>query len=150
MENADPNAEVHVTISKDSSKIDNFYMNWNNDMFNGRYTMQEAGNFKIKIESKVENKTIDTKLINIKVLDRVLEFTEIGQNRELLEFISNESKGEMIEFDQIDQIISSINSNSTVTYEDKELNFYIHKLIFGLLLILLSFEWITRKYFGHL
>ena len=112
--------------------------------------MKDAREYNIEIKAKVQDEIIDTKFIKIKVLDRILEFIKTGQNQELLNFIANESKGEMINFDQIGQIVNSINSKSQISYEDMELDFYIHELIFALLLFLLTFEWTTRKYFGYL
>jgi len=150
LRNAIPEAEIKVSISKDSIVVDDFYMNWNKNEFTGHYTMQEQGEYSIDIEAKIDEHIIDKKSMKLKVLDRVLEFTETGQNKELLEFIAKESKGKVIDFDEIKSIISSINNKSQIFYEDRELDFYIHELIFTLLLFLLTFEWITRKYFGYL
>ena len=145
-----PIADVNITIFQDSVECDAFYLNWSKDKFYGKYLFQKSGEFLVSIKAYKDGEIIGEKIKKIKVLDRVLEFMEIGQNRELLKFIANESGGELIEFDEIDKIIGTINIEQDTNFDKKEIIIDNSKLFFGLLMILLVAEWIIRKYFGYL
>ncbi len=145
-----PDASVSIVLKKDSVLVDEFYLNWHRDNFQGEYLIKKPGAYTMDIEAMSDGHSIGKKTIEIKALERILEFTETGQNRTLLNYVTKESGGEMITLDQLDPILGTIKKDQPIKYEKREINFYNNKLIFGLFLGLLVIEWIIRKYFGHL
>lgn len=145
-----PKATVSIALKKDSTLVDEFFLDWDQDNFKGAYLLKTPGEFTMEIKASSGGHLIGKDTTTIKVMERVLEFTETGQNRPLLKYIARESGGELITFEQIKRIPGTLNREHPIKYEKREVNFYSNKLIFGLLLGLLVIEWIIRKYFGHL
>ncbi len=145
-----PKATVSVAFKKDSALVDEFFLNWERHNFKGSYLLKTPGEYRVEIEASSGGHLIGKDTTTIKVMERVLEFTETGQNRPLLRYIARESGGELITFEEIRHIPGTLKQEHPIKYEKREVNFYSNKLIFALLLGLLVIEWIIRKYFGHL
>ncbi|MBN2279901.1 MAG: hypothetical protein JXQ65_04925 [Candidatus Marinimicrobia bacterium] len=144
------NAEIRISVLQDSVLIDNFYLNWDKNKYQGHYTLQSAGNYTVEITTRIAGEEIEKKQLALQVKDRILEYTQTGLNRDLLAFLSKESGGEIITFDQIQKMIAMISPQSRTTFEERKFIFNTHGLLFGLLLLALVSEWIFRKYFGYL
>ena len=83
------------------------------------------------------------------VVQQQAEFRQTTANHQLLYNLSNLNNGEVVYPSDLDKLIDKIRANElikTVSYEDKRFEELINlKLIFFLILALLSVEWFLRK-----
>lgn len=121
----------------------------------GAYTLDAGlfppGNYALHAYTNLNGKsyTIDTRF---SVLPLQNELTRLTADHGLLRNLSATTGGVFYNSDQLNKIVESIKNNELVKpvrYQDKETHNLIHyKLLFFMILIFLSTEWLVRKFQG--
>jgi len=147
----EPNANINISISSDS--LDNRFYSMENKG-SGHYQLDlgtlPEGMYSFEATAKKEGRTIDIRKGEFAVAHSNNEFLDITRNDNLLGQLAQSTGGEYVPFDSVSNFWDKL-ARQGLLEQQKEVQttfFYPYQYIawFIVVLILLSAEWILRKY----
>jgi len=155
-ESFEPLTNSNISIEITNSDGNNFHYNFLPDDLGTKTYFLNAGIFPVgdytyKASVEIGGKNF-TKEGQFSVVPVNLEALKTVANHQLLYRLANESNGQIIYPNNLEELEKLILENENivpVSYSEKELKDLIHiKLLLFFIVILLSVEWFARKYFG--
>ena len=106
------------------------------------------GRYLVRGEAELADRVITSRPVEIKISSVSVEFQNVCQNREVLAAIARRSGGEYLKFNTADDLSERLPLQTRQVESITELPLRTSSLIFVLILLLLSVEWIVRKRAG--
>jgi hypothetical protein len=106
------------------------------------------GRYLVRGEAELADRVITSRPVEIKISSVSVEFQNVCQNREVLAAIARRSGGEYLEFNSAEDLSERLPIKSRQVQSITELPLRTSSMMFILILLLLSVEWIVRKRAG--
>ena len=121
-----------------------------NNIYTGKFWASESGTLDYDIEFISENKNMIVNRGSVQVQESQVELNNIFLNKSPLKKLANDTKGTFLHWEDRLNLIKLVNQE--VDEEVVQLNISINKskLIFFIIIILLSLEWLIRRKLGML
>jgi hypothetical protein len=145
--------DVRINLKSDKGKDYSFLFTRNNQNYQLNAGTLPIGEYTYSALTKIGDKTFTSSgQLTVKPLN--LEARQSAANHQLLRTIAKQSGGQMLLPSQLNQLAKLIRKNEnvkTVVHEDKRYSDLVDvKLVFVLILALLSIEWFLRKREGEI
>lgn len=108
------------------------------------------GDYVARGEVEIDGEVLGSEDVEFTVSSFTPEFSDLRQDRDLLEGLAKHFQGEYLDRSGLDGAIASIDLSPRKTRIQRRLDLWNHPSIFFVVLIFLSFEWLLRKRFGLL
>lgn len=146
-------AKIDVTITDSEASSRTFTME---NSGNGNYSLSIPssieGAYSFSAEAKKGNRIIDTQNGEFLVNPSNSELVNTIRDDELLQSLSSQTGGEYVNYTEASTVIESMNNNGLLNREqitNEVFSFPVQKpLWFIIVIVLLSAEWLIRKYFS--
>jgi len=145
-------ATVTAVLTRDGQRVASIGLTPDEGgLFRGKTAALEAGSYQVEIESAV----VPEGQIKVRTEFKVeakqnMERTLLSVNEDLLRQISLTSGGQYFREEQVDQILKLLEPLSAGNIRESETPLLESKWWFGLLVLLLTGEWLIRKRVGML
>lgn len=141
--------DADITITYPNKKKYNYTFSKTDNAYNINAGELPEGNYTYTAKALTYSKNG-----SFSVLPQYAEFLNTRANHSMLFGISNQTGGSMYYANQLDKLFYDLTNNSNikpVIYHNSELKSLINiKLIFYMLILLLTSEWFVRKYNGYI
>lgn len=145
------NERIILSLDNKSSNGDYLFSPIGNGLYELDLTVGNPGiyNYSVKVENFPEDYTTISGAFNVDPME--IEFLDRELNRNFLESISVATGGEYFTSNKRESLINKLNFNYTnkiyLIYVDKELRLSSFEIILLIIVLLLSIEWVIRKFY---
>lgn len=143
-----PNGDVTARITAPSGKVETVRFQSAGDewgAFSSRFTPEEPGRHEVILSCKQTNATLETSFY---VQGAARERLGRAARPEVLEEIARVTRGEVIEVDRLEKVLSTLAALPEPTPSIRRLQLWAHPAAAGLLITLLGVFWVLRKVIG--
>jgi hypothetical protein len=144
--------DVNVAIRNREGKSYSFLFSRSGNAYTLDAGILPSGEYSFDAKTKLGNKAYQA-AGQFVISEQQAEYQQTTANHQLLFALSNQSGGEMIYHNQLSSLPELIKANEnvkTIVYEDRKYEDAVnYKIIFFLILVLLSVEWFSRKRNGE-
>ncbi|UCG53497.1 MAG: hypothetical protein JSW58_08065 [Candidatus Latescibacterota bacterium] len=106
------------------------------------------GRYRIRGEADLPGRTLASEMLDISVSEVSVEFQRVNQDRSNLMSIARQSGGVYFQGDDIAEMIDRIPLEARIVETTSEISLRTSVIVFVIVLVLLSLEWIIRKRVG--
>ena len=137
-----PNVKVSIKDSNEAIKTVEMYpIVGRKGMYRVDYVPETAGELRLEILSKFNAKPVD-----IRVMNQQKEFLDSEMNKKLLTKISETTNGEFFDLKNADDLLTTLMKNRPKRQINISVTLWDSVLMLILILIVLTAEWVMRKY----
>jgi len=148
-------ASVTAVVTDPLGNTDELPMDWilsADGVYQCRYLPEDAGDYKVKV--RVAKSTLDPVQTGFRVGEPMVEFSDPGLKRDALAEMAKRSGGKYFEFPKCDKLADPLLAdaraarNAYGTEETVTLPLWDMPLLFLLIVLLLTTEWVVRRWKG--
>ncbi len=143
-----PQGDVTARITAPSGKVETVRFQSAGDewgAFSSHFTPEEPGRHEVILSCKQTNATLETSFY---VQGAARERLGRAARPEVLEEIARVTRGEVIEVDRLEKVLTSLAALPEPTPSIRRLQLWAHPAAAGLLVVLLGVFWVLRKVIG--
>ncbi len=119
-------------------------------MYAATIQADRTGMYRFEIEARIGEESLGEARLAVRRADGIVEHFQIQQNRSLLENLANMTGGRYFSLDDLDALPESIQFSDAGILETKVLDLWNMPIVFLLLLLLKTGEWLLRLFWGRL
>ena len=137
-----PNVKLSIKDSNETIRTVEMYpIIGRKGMYRVDYVPEAAGELKLEILSKFNAKPVD-----IRVMNQQKEFLDSEMNEKLLKTVSEKTSGKFFDLKNADKLLETLMDNRPKRQINISVTLWDSALMFILILIVLTAEWVLRKY----
>lgn len=119
-------------------------------MYAATIQADRTGMYRFEVEARLGEESLGEARLAVRRADGIVEHFQIQQNRSLLENLANMTGGRYFSLDDLDALPETIQFSDAGILETKVLDLWNMPIVFLLLLLLKTGEWLLRLFWGRL
>lgn len=119
-------------------------------MYAATIQADRTGMYRFEVEARLGEESLGEARLAVRRADGIVEHFQIQQNRSLLENLAKMTGGRYFSLDDLDALPETIQFSDAGILETKVLDLWNMPIVFLLLLLLKTGEWLLRLFWGRL